>query len=228
MYIIKITLRFSFSYVMDLRLAHPFTSIVAGPTSCGKSVFVERMIRSGLKIFNTSFDEIIWCYSDWHPELHDVKTKVKFQKGLDNLNKKNYNPRLVVIDDLMRESGATVVDMFTKGSHHNDTSVIFITQNVFHQGKGQRDISLNSMYMVIFKNPRDCAQISHLARQMFPSDAKFIQEAYKDATSRAHGYLFLDLKQSTPDHCRVRTNILGEEFPGYTVVYVPKSNNFAN
>lgn len=208
---------------MDLRLSHPFTCIVAGPTFCGKSVFVEKLIQSGLYSINTEFEEIVWCYSVWHPQLSNVNARVKYQEDLENLHIKNSSPRLVVIDDLMRESGSTVVDLFTKGSHHNDTSVIFITQNIFHQGKGQRDISLNSMYMTIFKNPRDCAQISHLARQMFPTNSKFVQEAYKDATSRPHGYLFLDLKQSTPDNCRVRTNILGEVSPGFPVVYVPKT-----
>jgi hypothetical protein len=38
-----------------------------------------------------------------------------------------------------------------------------------------------------------------------------MQEAYKDATSRPYGYLFLDYKQTTPDEFRYRTNILPSE-----------------
>ncbi|KAF4528101.1 hypothetical protein B566_EDAN014534 [Ephemera danica] len=36
-------------------------------------------------------------------------------------------------------------------------------------------------------------------RQLCPANPKFIQQAYIDATSRPFGYLFLDLKQKTPD-----------------------------
>lgn len=65
--------------------------------------------------------------------------------------------------------------------------------------------------MVVFKNPRDRAQIRHLARQVYPENPLFLQEAYLDATSRAHGYLVLDLKQSTAEEFRVRTNIFPED-----------------
>ena len=93
---------------------------------------------------------------------------------------------------------------------------------MFQQGKGQRTISLNSQYTCLFKNPRDSQQISFLARQLFPSNPKFIQQAYIDATSRPFGYLFLDLKQETPDEYRYRTNIFGEGDPPYPMVYQPK------
>ncbi len=39
-----------------------------------------------------------------------------------------------------------------------------------------------------------------------------MQEAFADATSMPYGYLFIDLKQDTPEHMRLRTNI----FPGET------------
>jgi hypothetical protein len=207
---------------MDLRCKHPFSKIVSGPSSAGKSVYVVRLLQSGLKNIDTEFDEILWCYSEWHPKLTGLKGNISFNKGLENIDRTdNSKPRLIVIDDLMNESDLSVSNLFTKGSHHTNTSVIFITQNIFHQGKGQRDMSLNSHYIVLFKNPRDSLQISFLARQINPQNPKFIQEAYLDATKRPHGYLLLDLKQNTPEDSRVRTNIFGEEKPGYPVVYKP-------
>lgn len=121
----------------------------------------------------------------------------------------------------MRETTSGIVDIFTKGSHHRKVSVFYITQNLFHQGRGQRDISLNANYIIYFKNPRDRAQISHLARQIFPENTKFIREAYSDATTRPHGYLLFDLKQDTSENFRFRTNVLPDEQP--TFVYVPKN-----
>ena len=47
-----------------------------------------------------------------------------------------------------------IVNLFAKGSHHQNLSVIYIVQNLFHQGKGNRSISLNSHYL-LFGNIRD-------------------------------------------------------------------------
>ena len=63
-----------------------------------------------------------------------------------------------------------VMNLFTVGSHHKNTSVFFLTQNIFSKGKFTRDISLNSNYLIIFKNPRDQLQFQILARQMFPNN----------------------------------------------------------
>ncbi len=75
--------------------------------------------------------------------------------------------------------------------------------------------------MVIFKNPRDRAQIGHLARQVYPQDAKFLLEAYQDATKGPHSYLFLDLSQECMEEYRVRTCIFPNDEKNY--VYVPKN-----
>ena len=66
-------------------------------------------------------------------------------------------------------------ELFTKGSHHRNISLVLITQNLFHQGPSLRDISLNSKYIVVFKNPRDKTQIVHLARQVYAENIAFSQ-----------------------------------------------------
>ena len=80
----------------------------------------------------------------------------------------------IIIDDLMAEASESkqVQALFTRGRHLN-MSVIFLTQNLFHQGTHSRSMSLNTDYMVLFKNVRDKLQIKCLARQMYPSDTKF-------------------------------------------------------
>ena len=75
-----------------------------------------------------------------------------------------------------------------KKSHHRNTSVLYFVQNLFPKNKESRTISLNSHYMVVFKNPRDASQMSHLARQMYPGRVQFVQEAFKDATYRTAIY----------------------------------------
>lgn len=173
---------------------------------------------------DVEFSRIIWYYAEWQP-LYTGEHNVEFHEGLpDPADYANDDrSKLIILDDLMRESSNnTIVDLFTRGSHHKNLSVFFITQNLFHQGHGQRDISLNANYIVVFKNPRDRAQIRHLARQVYPENSRFLQEAFHDATSQPHGYLLLDLKQSTPENCRFRTCI----FPSdqFCYVYIPRKN----
>lgn len=172
---------------------------------------------------DTALYEIIYCLPDDQP-IDPYFQKFTVVRGIPEQHLfKDLRPRLVVIDDLMSETNSDVVDLFTKGSHHFNASVMYVTQNIFNQGKGRRTISLNTHYIVAFKNPRDRIQIQTLSRQVCPDNTRYIQEAYKDATDRAYGYLLFDLKQTTPDVYRYRTNI----FPGDTpasVVYVPKKS----
>ena len=128
--------------------------------------------------------------------------------------------KLIIIDDLMcKAPGKNIVNLFTKGSHHRNLSVIVITQNLFP--RGLREVSLNSSYIVVFKNPRDKAQMQYLARKICPENPRYVQEVYADATSRPHGYLLIDLKQLTPENYRLRTNIFPDE--GHQIVYVPRT-----
>lgn len=207
---------------MDPQWKHPFTALICGPTGCGKSHFVTRFIKHLPEIVDKPIKEIIWCYSEWQELYDNANSLVKFHEGLPQLDdlSSSAGPRLLIIDDMMREADGRVVDLFTKGSHHRDLSVMFISQNMFHQGRGRRDISLNTHYMVCFKNPRDRAQITYLSRQVFPDDPLFIREAYENATSVPYGYLLFDFKQSTPDNMRIQTSIFPDDESHY--VYVPK------
>ena len=101
-----------------------------------------------------------------------------------------------------------IVNLFTKGSHHRNLSIIYIVQNLFHQGKGNWSVSLNNHYLVLFKNPRDKLQILTLAKQMYPSETAWFIKEYEEAVWRPHGYLFVHLRPITPDRCRLRTNVL--------------------
>ena len=88
--------------------------------------------------------------------MKGYKNKVDFVPGLDGLGEKDGNdPLLVVVDDLMDEMDKRVLDMFTKKSHHQNTSIILIVQNLFVNNKFFRTVSLNAHYLVVFENPRD-------------------------------------------------------------------------
>ena len=68
-------------------------------------------------------------------------------------------------------------------------------------------MSINSQYMVLFKNPRDQVEPAILVRQMYPNNSKRFMNKYTEATKRPYGYLFIDLKQNTPEEERLKTDI---------------------
>ena len=205
--------------VMSSPLKHPFTAIISGPTGSGKTVFTLKFIEQASSMINPPPDEIVWCYGIYQSSFDDVKN-VKFQEGLPDIKDFDKNVKtLLIIDDLMHETDDRVSQIFTKGSHHMNISVVYLTQNLFFSNKHARTMNLNSQHLVLFKNPRDAGQISYLGRQMFPGKSKFLTDAFSDATSKPYGYLFLDLKADTDEELRVRTNI----FPTDTqYVYLPK------
>jgi predicted ATP-grasp superfamily ATP-dependent carboligase len=75
-------------------------------------------------------------------------------------------------------------------------------------GKETRTMSINTQYIVLFKNPRDQIGPAILARQMYPSHPKKFMIKYTEATNRPYGYLFIDLKQNTPEEDRLKTDIV--------------------
>ena len=146
----------------------------------------------------------MWLYTSCKPHKNRIfEVKLVVGSYRDSL--------LIVFDDQMIDAGKDqrIVNLFTRGSHHRNLSVIYIVQNVFHQGKGSRSFSLKSHCLVLCKNPRDKLQV---LKQMYPGRTDFFLKQYEEAVRRPYGYVLIDLKTTTQDGCRLRTDVLpGEE-----------------
>ncbi|KAK3717698.1 hypothetical protein QZH41_001101 [Actinostola sp. cb2023] len=205
------------------QLLHPFTAIVAGMTGSGKTVWVQNLLQHASRVIQPPPDRIVWSYSQWQPayeQLQQTLPGIDFVKGIPHdLDEDSYfDPKvnnLIVIDDQMAETSndQRILNLFTKGSHHRNLSVIFLCQNVYFQGKIMRTLSLNAAYLVLFKNPRDKLQITTLGKQMYPGKTDQFLHKYEAAVQRPYGYLFVDLKPNTPEECRLRTNVLPNDPP---------------
>jgi hypothetical protein len=206
-----------------LPFKHPSTILIAGPTGSGKTEFLVKLLtkNGGIRPFPR---RIIWIYSEWQDAYDRIRKqlprKIEFVKefNADLYESLNRNVRnLVVLDDQMenrdihRNGGSGIAKFFTQGSHHRNLTVVYIVQNLFHQSRAMRTISLNSHYLVLFKNPRDKLQIRSLATQMYPSNIEYLLRAYEDATSVPYGFLVVDLRPETPEHLRLRANIFDVE-----------------
>ena len=201
----------------DPRLKHPFTCIVVGPTQCGKTRFVLELIRRSRSI-HPSPERIVWCFGCYQDLFRNVDD-VEFVEGVPDMNILDGGKKrtLLIIDDLMSETDSRVTKIFTKGSHYLKCSVIYISQNLFNKSKENRNICLNTHYLVLFKNPRDSAQVMHLGRQIFPDAIKYFKESFADATSLSHSSLLIDLRTTNSDLLRLRTGIFSDK---RTIVYV--------
>ena len=206
---------------MDCRLQHPFTCMVSGMTGSGKTYLVKQILQSMHQSIFPPPDRIVWIYAQDQPVYHELKESIRcieFVCGIpENINEEGYfnidRNNVLVLDDMMTDckDDDRVTKLFSIGSHHENLSIFYLVQHLFNQGKETRNISLNTHYLIVFKNPRDNQQVRVLARQVYPSKTKFFMEAFEDATSGPYGYLFVHLKPCTPEPYRVRTNILPQQ-----------------
>lgn len=220
------SLYFLFYQRMDLRLQNDAVFQIVGPSGSGKTLFVSNLLSPKRDIFINKIKRIYWLRGIDGEKgdtmqslkgLSNVKFLNGFQKGWMDLPQSN---DVIVIDDLFGEANKETDfnNLFTKIARHRGVTVIFITQNMFHQGGQHRTRNLNVHYLVLFKNPRDSTAIQYVARQAFGSKSRYVIDAYQDATENTpHGYLFLDFTQSCPEDLRVRSDIFNSS--GNITVY---------
>lgn len=208
----------------NVKFCHPFTFSLFGPTGCGKSQSLLHFLKNVGEIMKPPPTRMVVAYKHRLPIYDEFKKyidtvildspgvpSVEFIQGMKNVD-------LLVIDDLLDEV-EKVTPWYTYGSHHTPISIIFLSQNMY--AKNQRDISLNSHHMSIFKNPRDSSQISTLANQLEgANDSKLVKKAFKLATKDPHSYLLINCRQKCHEYYKYRNNIIPEQ----STMYVSTSN----
>jgi len=207
----------------DFSLKGGSSMLVCGPTMAGKSTFVHALLNDK-SIFDEPPTNVYW-YHGGSGDCDDALRNKGYivREGLPESFADVPKGSVVVLDDLMDEAKdhAGVTALFTKLVHHKRLFVINITQNIFNNSKETRTRRLNTQYIVMFKNPSDVTQTHVIGRQMYPGNPQFLSAVNGKATKRPHSYLFLDLRQETPETLRVRSRILQHEFP----MHVYKQND---
>ncbi len=210
---------------------HPANILLAGPSGSGKTHFLVRALERGL--FYPRPSRIVWIYGEEHgipseladlsaqgalPSIEYRKNETNYEDLVDEFDATQTN--LLVLDDQMNEGKANMkhfANIFTKGSHHRNITVVLMVQNLFEDG--YRTISRNSHYHVVFKNPRDQRQVLVFGSQVFPGKPDFIRDAYADATKLPYTYLLFDLHPTTLEELRVKASVTSKS----VTVYVPPS-----
>ena len=205
----------------EFALKVPFSVFVSGPSQSGKTRFTQQILNNVEKgVLSKPIKKIVYAYSKWQPafqEMRDNDASMTFYEGLPTKEEltewtKDGEDLLLVLDDLVYRviQSFDYMELFLIYVHHLKVSVIFISQNLFPQGKYSRVISLNCQYLVLFKNPRDNFQIRYLATQLYPRNTSSSLDAYDKATQKPYSYLLVDLSVSAKREYALRTGI----FPG--------------
>lgn len=197
---------------------HPSNIIIAGPTGCGKTYFVHHVLEH--RALDPMPERIVVVYAEWQPIYDQWRTwypATEFINGFrpDLYDKFNRNDRnLLIIDDQMGIAGKSseLMDLFTRGSHHRNLTVIYLVQNIFDQGSAMRTVNLNAQYIVLFKNARDRMQLVTLGKQMFPEDPQYLSKLLDQETKRnPRAYVVVCTRPARRDSTRVYTGVFPDE-----------------
>lgn len=217
-------------------LKSPCNTCVSGVSGSGKTTLVHKILTYKDDIYEKPVHRVLYCMTVDQPLFSEMRRTVpgiKFRRGIPseedlNIFTDGSQHCIVVLDDLMEEVVRSVEaqNLFTKVAHHKMISVLFISQNLYAQGKCSRNLSMNTHYFFVLCNPRDVSQISILATQTGLGDT--LKSSYRDCVlKKSYGYQLISLhpgdvsRHLTSDSPRMKARIFTNIFPGeYLITYV--------
>lgn len=210
-------------------ICHPFSMIVTGSSMSGKTEFVVSLLRARKNLISSPINRIIWCYGQETEKLSHLKREfgrsIQIIPGIPEnlvelLKKHAPNGVIVIFDDLVDSicNNKQVFDLFIKGVHHMNVSVICVLQDFYAAGNYRVSMIRNTNYLAIFPSPMDMALIDLISRKVLPRKQDQFYAMFKHAaTSVPYGYLFISGHPESDSTLRFRTDIFGE----YQVVLEP-------
>ena len=215
---------------MSISFAPNMIFTIVGGTGSGKSCWVHRFLRNLPKMFGgIPTKKVMYCYSIYQPLFDKMRQSVPgiiFHEGLPDKEEmqelSSSGHAVLVLDDLMLDvsSSKEMLDLFCQYSHHMGITIMYLTQNLFQQGKFSRTMALNTHVLILIKSLRNASQINYFARQLYPNRRGMLEEIYEDTMQENFGYLVRDMSPTADDLYRFRTHIFPEEYP--PIIYIPK------
>jgi len=207
----------------ELKFKLPFGMILAGPSSSGKSTFLLKFIAGSNELIDPSPKSILYCFGEMNnivPLLQKSGVGVFAGVPPEELIKKYPKPLLLILDDLLLSINEKYLsELFNKKSHHQNFSIIFVTQNLFDPKiKVARQ---NSQYIIVMRSPNSMLSVRNIGVQLFPRQLDYFLDAYRQATKHPYGYLVIDMHASSDPTLRLRTNIFKDDEE--KLIFIPKN-----
>ena len=202
----------------DFYFMHPFTMLVAAGSGFGKTYWVKRLLAEKGRLIQPVPKRVVWCYMHWQPlydEIKELDPSIEFIHGLPlDLDAGFFNSdttNLLIVDDMMADISKDnrVSNLYTRGSHHENLSVICLLQNLYY--KNTQTMRRNSHYLILFDMPMDKTQVKTMSYQMFPNYPSYLLQMYNKAVSKPYGYLVVVSKPNIKQHERLKTDIFYDD-----------------
>ncbi len=142
-------------------------------------------------------------------QIEFLKKSTVSEADLENMSDPNGGQTLIIIDDnsISAASSKEVAQVFTMARHKN-CSIVLLLHFIFGPWPNSRIISANTSYFFLLKSPRMAQQVNTLGSQLGKQNE--LVSAYARASRRPYGYVLVDLCTNTPDHLRIRSDIVEE------------------
>lgn len=191
------------TFVKDLLLNRrqlidaPFDYIifVIGTTAKQNPLFVEtaKILRE------QNVQEVeVWTLNSFYPDpkVRNKEFPAMLEKYIQNLHAEG-KAGCLILDDLMQEAADMdlLTPLFTRMSSHMNLSVIFVTQNLFFQGKNagsSMTIYRNTKYLVLFLSRVDKSTIRFLVQRMGPGRNSSLLRSMIDQATKTHRYVMIN------------------------------------
>jgi hypothetical protein len=227
------------------KLKTPMVMSIIGPSQCGKSFFIVKLVENRDTMFTCHFQRIIYCVPESLAHRNNpIFTKIKdsfstaeLVYGLPSISKLNLDldttsPSLVIIDDQMSEflNSKEMLDLAIIKSHHFQINCIWSSHNMFCPSRFGKTQQRNVNYRVLFYNRMEKNELKIISLHLTPnfpsfleSNFEFLLEKFPEAKSH---YLLIDghFRSKIPMFF-VRSNIFPDNLKKFRpIVFFPNSN----
>ena len=209
----------------EIKLIHPFSLIISGPTSSGKSTLLFKLLENLHQNTKPVIEKVVFIYGVYQ-EAFKKYPKIFFTDDLDYMDVKTDVPTVIVLDDVMSSinNSKKLEELFTRGVHHRKVSVVLTLQNLFYHGNVMKTLRDNAMYIALTRHIQDVSKLDTFARQLEQKNSNYFKDSYQDATDKKYGYLFCDLHPHSnlrEDPLKIKYRSLIHKAQGQ-VLYQPK------
>ena len=120
-----------------MKLKAPFTLIIVGPSSSGKSQWLKKFIKYSQTLIDPSPRHILYAYGEINPIVLDYRDQgIEIYNGVPDQTKLKSlaKPSLVILDDLMFDIDDKYLNiLFTRGSHNWNCSIVLVCKHYMEE-----------------------------------------------------------------------------------------------
>ena len=203
---------------MNGRIQHGYSIKFEGPSQCGKTSTLCRLLTSKEYFYPCPPKRVMWM-SGSGVQDENIEKKIKimypasqfFYQVPEDISKMVQEHDFWVFDDLASElkNNTCFTNFFTKTAHHKNCLMAYLTQNAYEPGSDGVTRSHNCANQVYFKNKADCRWIRVLGDQLTGNYKQFAN-MFKEATKRTYDSLLCDNRATTPSN----EQFIGNAFTG--------------